>query len=218
MGLASRNASWEDKSRYADRSGPCCTKTSSATASLLLLIDAFRALLGVLLFCDRAATGFQLRRFLGVELGEAAPLSRNIGFREDGFDRTFGHAGFAVDAINRVDVEHMLPLIEAFDRADDDAVRVFAVMARLSNSVSHIQSVLSFLAVGQCSSIISTAVPPRVPQGCGQRRPTVRRSWRHNQAGRPCWRHARRPAPSGPCRWRPRGTSARTARSRCTAA
>src|SRR5262249_5852610 len=134
-GLASRNASWEDRSRYAGRSGQCRTKASCATASLLLL--AFRALLGVLLFRYCLATRLQLRRLLGVELGEAAPLSGHVGFRENGFDRALGYAGLAVDAINRVDVEHLLPLVEAFDRADDDAVRIFAVMARLSNCVSH---------------------------------------------------------------------------------
>src|SRR5260370_27845233 len=122
--------SWEERSRYANRSGPCRTKTSSATPSLLLL--AFRALLGVLLFRYCLATRFQLRRLLGIERGETAPLSGNIGFREDGLDRTFRHTGFAVDAINWVDVEHLLSLPEAFDRADDDAVRVFAVTARLS--------------------------------------------------------------------------------------
>ena len=57
---------------------------------------------------------------------------------EDRRDRTFGNAGFAVDTFLRMDKENGFTFVEAFHRANDDAVRVFAVEARLSNNMSHV--------------------------------------------------------------------------------
>ena len=56
---------------------------------------------------------------------------------ENGFHRAFGDAGFAVDALIRVDIEHLLAFVEAFHRANDHAIRVFAGKARLAYDVGH---------------------------------------------------------------------------------
>jgi len=57
---------------------------------------------------------------------------------EDRRDRTFRNAGFAVDTFLRMDKENGFTFVEAFNRADHNAVRVFAVEARLSNNMSHV--------------------------------------------------------------------------------
>ena len=64
------------------------------------------------------------------------PFRRQVVFVEDGFDRAFRDAGFAVDALIRMDEEHRLAFVKAFDRADDDAVSVLAVETRLGDDVS----------------------------------------------------------------------------------
>src|SRR5205814_9070088 len=53
------------------------------------------------------------------------------------FRSAFGDASFAVNALIRMDVEHLLPFIKALNRADDDAVGVLAAEAGLANDVSH---------------------------------------------------------------------------------
>src|SRR5262249_26692933 len=53
------------------------------------------------------------------------------------------HACLAVDAVLRVDVQHLLILPEALDRADGHAIGVLAVVARLANDVSHRNSPFS---------------------------------------------------------------------------
>jgi hypothetical protein len=61
---------------------------------------------------------------------------------EDGFHGALGNASFAVDAFVGVNVENLFTFVEAFDRAHDDTVGVFAGKARLTNNVSHIQRLL----------------------------------------------------------------------------
>src|SRR5581483_9878350 len=106
---------------------------------------ALRPFLRVLLFGDMAfATGFFQRcGLLSIELSVLGPLSRDIGFGEDGFYRTLGHACLAIDAIHGVDVEHHVVLIEALDRADDDAIGVLAIVTGFATGVSHARSFLS---------------------------------------------------------------------------
>src|SRR5262249_17055574 len=70
--------------------------------------------LAILLLRDDGMT----TRPLGVESDVMPPFLGNIVFMEDRLDRAFRHAGLAVDAILRVDVEHLLALVEAFHRAD----------------------------------------------------------------------------------------------------
>ena len=57
---------------------------------------------------------------------------------EDRRYRTFGNAGFAVDTFLRMDKQNGFTFVEAFNRADHNAVRVLAVEARLSNNMSHL--------------------------------------------------------------------------------
>ena len=56
---------------------------------------------------------------------------------EDRFDGAFRHASFAIDALIRMNVQHLLTFIKTFNRADDDAIGVFAAKARLGNYMSH---------------------------------------------------------------------------------
>ena len=66
---------------------------------------------------------------LGIQLREARPLRRHGAFHEDGLDRALGNARLAIDAIDRIDIEHHVVLVEAFNRADDAAIGVFAIVA-----------------------------------------------------------------------------------------
>ena len=59
------------------------------------------------------------------------PFFGDVVFVEDRFDRAFRHARFAVDAFVRMDVQNLLPFVEAFDRANHDAIGVLAAEARL---------------------------------------------------------------------------------------
>src|SRR5205823_3947148 len=113
----------------------------SDLSSGLLALGAFlrRILLG-----DAAAGFLQRRGLLGVEGREARPLARHVGLDEDGLDRTLGYAGFAVDAVRGIDVEHLLVLVEALHGADRNAVGVLAIVAGLADDVRH--GTVSFLA------------------------------------------------------------------------
>ncbi len=64
-------------------------------------------------------------------------LQAGFGVRLDGVGGAFGFAHAAVDALVRVDDEHVLTLVEAIDRADFDAVGIFAFDAGFSDDVSH---------------------------------------------------------------------------------
>jgi hypothetical protein len=56
---------------------------------------------------------------------------------EDRFNGTFRDAGFAIDALVRMNVQHRLPLVETLHGANHHAVGVFAVEARFGNNVGH---------------------------------------------------------------------------------
>src|SRR5262249_44986031 len=73
-----------------------------------------RLLLRVLLFRDVPLAAGLLERsgLFGIELRVVRPLGRDIGLGEDGFHGAFRHAGFTVDAVNRIDVQHHVVLIE----------------------------------------------------------------------------------------------------------
>src|SRR5207253_1546266 len=53
------------------------------------------------------------------------PLGRDVGVDEDGGDRALGLAEAAVDALVRIDDEHLIHLVDAIDRADGHARLVF---------------------------------------------------------------------------------------------
>src|SRR5690606_870004 len=71
------------------------------------------------------------------QFGVLLLLRRQHLLVEDGFHRTFGDADTAVDADFRIDDEKIGTLVEAFDRADRDAVRVLAADARFADDVCH---------------------------------------------------------------------------------
>lgn len=87
----------------------------------------------VLLFSDHGKRWTQI----GIQLGELSPFFRQVIFVEDRLDRTFGNTRFAVDALVRVDVEHLLAFVEAFHGANNDAIGVLARETRRCNYVSH---------------------------------------------------------------------------------
>jgi hypothetical protein len=57
---------------------------------------------------DVVATFFQKDYALCVQLDEARPLGGYVHVLEDRLDRAFGHAGVAVNAIRRIDIELQL--------------------------------------------------------------------------------------------------------------
>src|SRR5579875_1079521 len=123
----------------------------------LALLLALRAFLRILLLGNVAGAAlFEGGRAFGVKRCKAGPLRRNVGLGEDSLDRTFGNTSFTIDAVNGIDVKHLLVLVEAFHRADGHAIRILAVVARLANSVSHCNR--SFLLVsiyGRPSGLLS---------------------------------------------------------------
>src|SRR5208282_1721641 len=82
---------------------------------------------------------------LGVERRVARPLLRQVVERKDGRDRTHGHTGSAVDALDRIDIKHgyvgevslVLARVNAIHRAHVHTGRVFGADARFRNNVSH---------------------------------------------------------------------------------
>ena len=56
---------------------------------------------------------------------------------ENGFYGAFCDAGFAVNALIGVNVEHFVPFVETLNGANDDAIGISASYARLGNDVGH---------------------------------------------------------------------------------
>jgi len=95
----------------------------------------FRLLLGQRFFFLR--NDRTLRRHFGVQFDVVLPLVRHIVFMENGLDRALGDARFAIDALIRMNVENRFSLIEAFHRANHNAVCVLAIETGLADDVSH---------------------------------------------------------------------------------
>ena len=76
-------------------------------------------------------------RELGVERLEFGLVRRHVVLGEDRLDRAFGDAQRAVDALVGIDDEEVGPLAEAIDRADIDAVGVFALDAGFGYDIGH---------------------------------------------------------------------------------
>ena len=72
-----------------------------------------------------------------VQVDERVPGLRHVVFVKNGLDEALRDAGLAVDAIVGCDVEHPVPLAEAVARADDNAIGIFAIDARLGHDKSH---------------------------------------------------------------------------------
>src|SRR5690349_19247292 len=102
-----------------------------------LLLLALGPFLGVLLLGDLAAAVLEGRGALGVLRREAGPLGRDVRFGKDRLDGALRHARLAVDAVDRIDPQHHVVLVEALDGTDDTAVRVLAVVARLAYHMGH---------------------------------------------------------------------------------
>ncbi len=64
---------------------------------------------------------------------------------EDGLNRAFRNTGFAVDALIRVDIQHLFAFVETLHRANDDAIGVLAVEAGFGNNVSHLITFQTFI-------------------------------------------------------------------------
>lgn len=121
-----RDQEW--KCRTRDEAGHRLTCLTKRASSYCLLLGQ-----GRLLFGDNRA----LRGHFGVELDKCLLVFGHVVLMEDGFDGAFGHAGFAIDAFVRMDIEDLLAFVEALDRANDDAVGVLAAEAGLANNVGH---------------------------------------------------------------------------------
>jgi hypothetical protein len=83
---------------------------------------------------------------IGIHLYEVPPLLWSIIFGEDGLDRACRFARAAVDALIRVDVEHLGPLesvlvlagVDAIYRANVNACRVLRSNAGFCDNVCHL--------------------------------------------------------------------------------
>ena len=67
---------------------------------------------------------------------------RRLAIGDDGLRWALRNTDAAVDALVRLDDEQVLAFIEAVDRTDFDAIRIFAFDAVLGDDVRHLQSVL----------------------------------------------------------------------------
>src|SRR5262249_60222656 len=86
---------------------------------------------------------FALHRDVGPGLGvfsvERQPLFQaGLGIGLDGVDRAFRLAHAAIDALVRMNDEHVLALVEAVDRTDFHAIHVLAANATLVDDVGHV--------------------------------------------------------------------------------
>jgi hypothetical protein len=75
--------------------------------------------------------------FDGVFLDEFFPISGHIRIDKNGGYRTFGFTQAAVYAFVRIDEKHVVALVNAVDRADNDAGLVFYPDAGLGDHVWH---------------------------------------------------------------------------------
>src|SRR5882672_9697107 len=74
---------------------------------------------------------------LGVQRGEFLLLLGQVFLGKDRIHRAFGDAHGAIDALVRIDHQHVRPLVEAIHGAHVDAVGVFALDAAFRDDVGH---------------------------------------------------------------------------------
>ena len=92
-------------------------------------------LLGV---CRRFLLGRDVGPFGGIFGVDLEPLFKaRLGVGLDRVGRAFRLSDAAVDALVRMDDEHVLAFIEAVDRTDLDAVHVFAFDAIVGHHIGH---------------------------------------------------------------------------------
>lgn len=78
-----------------------------------------------------------LRCHLSIQLSVGCPFCREIVLMEDRSHRTFRNAGFAVNALVRMNEQNSFAFVEAFDWTNNHTVSVFAVKTRFGHNVSH---------------------------------------------------------------------------------
>ncbi len=86
-----------------------------------------------------------------------------LSVRFDGFRRAFGFAYAAIDALVRVDYEHILALVETVHRTHFHAVQIFALYSVFHNHVGHMHILASYLPVrdyARCSMDFGTVCQP----------------------------------------------------------
>jgi hypothetical protein len=75
------------------------------------------------------------RRVFAVEFEPS--LGRRLAVRNDRFYRAFRLTHAAIDAFVGMDHQHVLPLVEAVDRADLYAIHIFATDAGFGDNIGH---------------------------------------------------------------------------------
>jgi len=84
---------------------------------------------------------FFLREFeIGVFRDELGPFTGDFIFRENGVYRTDGGTGIAIDAFIRIDIQHIVSLVETFHGTDLGAIAVFTIHAGLTHDIGHFLS------------------------------------------------------------------------------
>ena len=86
---------------------------------------------------DRAALIFQDGGMFGIEREVRLPGGGQLSVMVDRLDGAFRDASLAIDAMVRIDVQHVLVLVKALAWAHDHAIGVLAVTARFANNVRH---------------------------------------------------------------------------------
>jgi hypothetical protein len=80
-----------------------------------------------------------------IQLDEVAPFVGHLVVAEDCFDRALRSARIAVDALFRVDIEHLITLVKAITRAYSDAIGILAAKTGGGHDVGHL---VAFLCAG----------------------------------------------------------------------
>jgi hypothetical protein len=86
---------------------------------------------------DASIYAFERSHAFCVELNEVRPLTWHIGVMKDRLDRALRYACFAIDARFRINVKLHFILVKTITWANDDAVRVFAIVTRLTHNIGH---------------------------------------------------------------------------------
>src|SRR6185369_3265918 len=138
---------WSARWAASPRPPPRMVCSSGVSSTELLPFAGVRGeVLGVLVRYFLPLVRVRRRRALA---GDVGPLQREVGVhlepliglrvgvRHDRLGRAFGFADAAIDALVRVDHQHVLALVEAIHGADLDAVHVLALDASFGDDVSH---------------------------------------------------------------------------------
>ncbi len=90
---------------------------------------------------ERAATltllGAKFLRHFLVLLDVTLPVGGDVGVHEDRGDRALWLAQTTIDALVRMDVDHVVPFVDAVHRADVHAGLILNADTRLRNNVGH---------------------------------------------------------------------------------